>query len=104
MTNIQKFNEIIKLINEGAEGMRKVWVLYLIQQALNSNIMSTKAGEYIWHAKKGIDNLYNLGSSKKQVVKLFEAEFDKYQGDDDIENWYKDLLDELKTKGVKLEE
>lgn len=102
--NIKEFNRLVKLMDKGAEGMAGMWVEYLLQQALNSNIMSIKAGEYIWHSKKGIDNLHNLGSNKKAVLKLFLTEFNKYQGDNDTENWYKDLLVELKSKGIKLEE
>lgn len=104
LDNIKEFNKLNSLINEGAEGISKMWIMYLIQQALNTNIMSLKAGEYIWHSKKGIDNLYNLGSNVNSVHKLFLSEFNKYQGTDDVDNWYNELLKELKTKGVKLEE
>ena len=103
LNNIKQFNNIIKLIAKGAEGMNKLWIMYCLQQAVNTNVISISGGSYIWHSKKGIDNLHNLGTNQKTVLKLFYEEFQKFQGEDDeTENWYKDLLIELRSKGVKL--
>lgn len=104
MNNIQKFNEMVELINKGKEGVEKLWIKYVLKQALNFNLMSIKSGHYIWHSKKDIPNLFDLGSNELKVYKLFYDEFIKYGQKDVIENHYKDLLDELSSKGVKLNE
>lgn len=104
LKNIEEFNKLNKLVTEGKEGMQKLWIKYLLKQAVNSHVMSLKSGHFIWHSKKGIDNLFDLGSNEQKVWKLFYDEFIKYAEEDVAENHYKDLLDELKYKGVKTEE
>jgi len=104
LKNIDKFNELYALIQQGKEGLEKLWIKYLIQQALNSHVMSVNSGHYIWHSKKDVSNLFDLGSNEKKVFKLFYDEFIKYGEEDIVENHYNDLLQELKTKGIKTEE
>ncbi len=104
MNNIQKFNEIITMLEEGRKGLEKLWIKYLLKQAVNVNVMGIKSGHYIWYSKKGIDNLFDLGSNEAKVYKLFYDEFIKYGEEDVVENIYKDLLEELKYKGVKTDE
>lgn len=104
LDNIEKFNKIVALIDEGEQGLNRLHIMYLIQQAVNTHLMSVKSGNYIWHSKKGIDNLYNLGSKYSAVVQLFQTEFDKYDPEEEGENWYASLIEELQTKSVKIEE
>lgn len=104
MDNIEKFNKIVALVDEGITGLNRLHIMYLIQQAINTHIMSVKSGNYVWHSKKGMDNLYNLGSKYSAIVQLFQTEFDKYDPEEGVENWYGSLIEELQTKNVKIEE
>jgi len=104
MNNIEKFNEIITMLAEGRKGLEKLWIKYLLKQAVNVNVMGIKSGHYLWYSKKGIDNLFDLGSNETKVYKLIYDEFIKYGEEDVVENLYKDLLEELKYKGVKTDE
>lgn len=104
MQNIKDFNRIIDLLNEGIEGKNKLYIEYLLKQATNNNVISLKNGRHIWHSKKGIENIYDLGTKRDKVLKLFYDEFIKFDEDINAENWYGELVEELKTKGIKLEE
>jgi len=104
MDNIEKFNQLIKLLDTGGEGLKKFYVMYLVKQAVNSNVMSVSSGQYIWHSKKGIDNLYQLGNNRKLIHKMFYDELNKYDPELDADNLYKDLAYELRNKGIRINE
>lgn len=102
--NIEKFNELIELVNKGVEGADKLHIMYLMRQAVNTNIFSVRNGSYIWHSKKGIENVYELGTKENSIIKFFQDEYNIYDPDNDQENWYGELINELKMKGVRITE
>lgn len=104
MDNIDKFNRYHNLLNGGREGVEKYDIMYLIQQAINTNVMSIREGHYVWHSKSGIPNVYKISTNLEKVVNFFLAEYGKYdEADENADNWYKELLTEVKNKGIKVE-
>jgi hypothetical protein len=104
LENIEKFNNITATLNDGTRGLDKLQVMYVLKQAVNSNAMSISSGEYLWHSKKGVQNLYNLGSRYDKILKLFMDEFEKYTINSEQDNLYGDLVAELKTRGIRIDE
>lgn len=102
MRNINAFMDIIGLL-DSREGIERLDVWYLIQQALNTNVLARRDNEYIWHSKAGTPDVYKLGSSFDGMLNFFLKEFREHNPDSDITNWYADLLDEVKSKGIQFE-
>lgn len=101
MENIDRFMKIINLF-QTREGLERLDIHYLIQQALNTNIFSKRDGVYIWHSKAGTPDVYELGTSFDQLINFFMKEYKEYNSDSDLSNWYKDLVDEVEAKGIEL--
>lgn len=100
--NIDKFVSIAGLLSS-VEGSIKLDVMYLIQQALNKNVISARDGNFIWHSKSDMVNLYKFTTYDK-LVNFFISEYKIFNPKDkDITNWYKELLDEVKIKDVWIE-
>lgn len=104
MNNIEKFNEFIDIVNTGAEGVEKLYLMYLIKQATDTNIIGTSGGSFTWYSKKGQDHVYDLGTSYSKLLKFFVDEELKYNRESPEGNWYHELIQELKTKGVQIDE
>ena len=102
MDNIDSFMRIINL-TETREGLEKLDIMYLVQQALNTNVIAHRDNEYVWHSKAGTPDVYKLGSSYDGLINFFFKEYKQYNPEGDITNWYKDLLDEVKSKGIEFE-
>jgi len=102
MDNIRKFMSTVKLM-ETREGNEKLDIMYLCQQAINTNVIAHRDNQYIWHSKAGTPDVYKLGSSWDSLVNFFLKEYREYNPDGDVTNWYKDLLEEVKQKGIEFE-
>jgi hypothetical protein len=76
---------------------------YLLQQALNTGVFQIMAGKYYWPKKKHVKNLYNLGSNEMAILKTLHEQFDIYEPDTDLDNIYSDLIEELKSKDVRID-
>jgi len=101
MDNIERFMKVMKLF-ETREGLERLDIHYLIQQALNTNVISHRDGVYVWHSKAGTPDVYELGSSFNSLVNFFLKEYKEYNSDSDLTNWYKDLTEEVSSKGIEL--
>jgi len=100
---IDKFLTIYGL-TDSVEGTIKLNIMYLIQSALNTVVMSIRDGNYIWHSKSDVPNVYKFNNYEK-MLSFFITEYKQYNSKDkSISNWYKELLDEVRTKDVWLEE
>lgn len=102
MENIDSFMKVINLM-ETREGMERLDIMYLVQQALNTNVIAHRDNEYIWHSKAGTPDVYKLGSSYDGLINFFFKEYKTFNPDSDVTNWYRDLLDEVKSKGIEFE-
>ena len=103
MSNIESFNRVTKLL-DSATTKDIMWIEYVLQQAVNNNVLRLNAGHYIWPAKKGIQNVYDLGTKKDSVIKFFLEQYNMYVLDEDADNYYKDIIRQLSNAGVKLSE
>lgn len=101
MENIQKFMKLYDLFTTGSD---RFHVMYLIQQAINTNIIKISDGYYVWHSKAATPNMYKHTDYDK-FVSLIQQEFNTYNPDDrTINNWYKDLFEEVQSKGAWIEQ
>lgn len=98
LKNIEKFNTLMHMINNNE--YERYDVQYLVQQALNHNIIGHRDNTYIWHSKAANQDVYNLGTSFEKLVNFFYNEYITYNEESDISNWYKDLFHELQDQNV----
>jgi hypothetical protein len=98
--NVEKFNRLLKLLDD-KEGRERFNIMYLVQQAINTNIIGIKDGYYIWYSKAGTPNIYKHSNYDK-FVSLLVAEF-KNANDESVTNWYNDLYNEVKSKNIWVE-
>lgn len=100
MSNIEQFSKIIKML-ESKEGRERFAIMYLVQQAVNTNVIGIKDGYYIWYSKSGTPNVYKHSDYNK-LVSLLITEF-KTSSDKTVTNWYNDLYQEVLEKGIRFE-
>jgi len=99
--NLSKFIDLYTLYQEDTDRFN---IRYLIQQAINTNVMKISDGYYVWHSKSGTPNMYKHTDYNK-LVSLLQQEFKNYNPDDrTITNWYRDLFEEVQSKGAWLEQ
>lgn len=80
----------------------RLYIQYLIKQALNTGVFMTSGTRHImWPNKRGMDNLYDLGTNTRKIEQMFFEQLELYDPGIDAENWYNDLVTELKLKGVR---
>jgi hypothetical protein len=80
----------------------RVYIKYLVEQAVKNYVILMDGGKYIWRSQKGIDNLYSLGIKGHTVENLFLQEYEQYDPKDpNPDNAYVKLINELKGFGVK---
>lgn len=74
----------------------------MMVKAMDVNTMGIQDGYYTWYSKRGIDNVYKLGTDLNKVIKFFGDEYEKYSPDEKGTNWFGELQDELVKKNVRL--
>lgn len=100
--NIRRFNDLFELYSNKSE-KKRFYIKYLIQQALNTQVMSVTEGYYTWHTKRSIPSVYKISTDPVKVENFFLNELNKYTPDSDETNWYDELVNELAFKGVKID-
>jgi hypothetical protein len=100
--NIERFNEIIEM-TKSVEGLVRFNVQYLVQQAINTNVIAKRDNTFVWHSKAGTPDVYDLGSSFEKIINFFVKEYNTFNEDSDVTNWYKDLFEEVKSKQIWFE-
>jgi hypothetical protein len=87
------------------EGADKVMVYYTIQQAINTGVISYRNNEYFWLSKSGTPDMYDLGNSFETISNFYLKEMNTPvpKGNKTNTNYYKELVDEIKAKGIKFE-
>lgn len=102
MENIDKFLKLINMLKE-KEAKERLDIMYLIQQAVNTKVMDIKNGYYIWNSKRGVPNMEKHNNYDK-LVSLLQNESKVWNPKDpSVTNWYGDLYNEVKDKGIWLE-
>lgn len=99
--NSRKFLELIAMIKDKKQSER-FYVRYLLQQAINSNILDLRDGYIFWHSKANTPNMGKHTDILK-LENLILSEMLIYNPQSDASNHYKDLLEECIKKGVRIE-
>jgi hypothetical protein len=100
--NIEKFMETLKMLKKKDQAGR-FEVTFLVRQALNTNTLGVRDGYYLWHSKVNEPAVYKFKSHPNLVNYLLQ-EYGKYNPKElSISNYYSDLLEEVKRKGVRIE-
>lgn len=101
LERIETFNKLYELLEKEPD---RVYVKYLVEQAIKNYVILLDGGKYIWRSQKGIDNLYSLGIKGHTVENLFLQEYELYDPKDpNPDNAYVKLINELKGFGVKIQ-
>lgn len=96
---IEEFEEKYETLKQDPD---RLYIQYLIKQALNTGVFRTSGDRHImWPNKKGMPNLFDLGTNMKKIEKMFFEQFTLYEPEIDADNWFKDLETELRIKGVR---
>jgi hypothetical protein len=101
MENINKFLKIFKML-KAKDDRQKFDILYLVQQGVNTNVLTVRDGYLIWNSKSGTPNMYKHTDYDK-FVNLILQEYLNYNEKENVTNWYKDLYEEVSSKGVWFE-
>jgi len=101
INNIETFNKYVGMLST-EEGRKRLLIEYMIVKAIDVNTMGIQDGYYTWFSKRGIDNVFKLGTDLNKVIKFFGDEYEKYSPDDKSTNWFGELAEELNKKGVRL--
>jgi len=99
---IEKFNTIYNLLTKEPD---RVYIKYLVEQAVKNHVILLDGGKYIWKSQRGIDNFYDLGVKTTSVENLFLREYEIFDAKDaNPDNAYYKLTQELRGYGVKVKE
>ena len=82
-----------------AEESYKIDIEYLIQQALNGNVITARDGRYTWHSQIQDPNVGEFTSSLT-FKNFMLSEYENYSEKSESQNWYKVLFDEVKSKNI----
>lgn len=98
--NIEKFNFLYSLFKDNKE---RYHLEYVIQEAINTNVMSINNGYIFWHSMLNNPTLYKW-DKKEKLIEYLSVELEKYNPKEkDMENAYQNLITELSNKGIKVE-
>lgn len=100
---IMKFNDSYELLKDNPD---RFYIRYLMKQALNSGVFLVSGARHLmWPNKKGYPNLYDLGTNYQKVENMFLEQYKLFEPmdnpDQEPENWYRDLENDLKMRGIK---
>lgn len=99
---MEKFNTVYNLLTKEPD---RVYIKYLVEQAVKNHVILMDGGKYIWKSQRGIDNYYDLGIKTTSVENLFLREYEVFDAKDvNPDNAYYKLSQELKGYGVKIKE
>jgi len=100
--NCNKFLAKIEQIST-REGLDKFEIEYLIQQSVNTSVVTTRDGYLFWNSKSAVPNV-SKWTDYDRMVNFFLKEKITYNPEDkDKTNWYGELLEEVKDKGIRIE-
>ena len=102
MENIDKFTKLIEMLKE-KESRERFDIMYLVQQAINTGVITLRNGYYTWHSKSGVPNMYKHNNYDK-FISLLQTESKVWNSEETtVTNWYGDLYNEVKQKGIWIE-
>lgn len=99
-TQEERCDQFLSLFKDFKNSKDRVYIRYLLKQAVFNGIMNVQGGIYYWRSKKGIDHLYNLGTDIDRIENTFLNEHEKFDEDLPEANLFADLRDELISRKV----
>lgn len=99
--NIEQFNNLLDLLNS-KETQPRFEILYLLQQAKNTGLVSQSNGVTWWVSRRDTDK-YKWDSFEKLTNFLVQEYATYLPGEEEQTNYYKILVDELKAKNIRME-
>ena len=99
--NIEKFLNIVELSKNKNEKAR-FEIKYLIQQAFNTDIFTSRDG-YIWWLSKASTPNMGKHADLQKLENILLTEYLAFNPEADVTNWYSELLKELIAKKVRIE-
>lgn len=101
LSNGERLTKLVERMSV-AEESYKIDIEYLIQQALNSNVITARDGRFTWHSQIQDPNVGEFTSSLT-FKNFMLSEYEKYSPKSKSQNWYKILFDEVKSKNIWVE-
>lgn len=102
LDNIEKFNKLHGMLSD-REDKKRFYIMYIVQQALNTGVIGVRDGFYIWYSKSAQDNIYKH-NTYDALISTIQREYSNYNPQDTtVANWYKDLYEEVQSKGGWIE-
>ncbi len=101
LSNSERITALVERMSI-AEESYKIDIEYLIQQALNSNVITARDGRYTWHSQIQDPNVGEFTSSLT-FKNFILSEYQNYSEKSESQNWYKVLFDEVKSKNIWVE-
>lgn len=102
LQNAERFIDVIDMLGS-KEGSTRFKVMYVLQQAMNEGIMSARDGFFVWHSKADHPNVYKFNAWEKLVNFMLNEMRTYNPKEENITNYYKDLVAELDHRKVRLE-
>lgn len=102
MKNIDKFLEVIDLL-KSPETKDLFEVKYLVGQGYINGVLGRRDGYTFWYSKSNEPSKYKW-TSDTAFINFILTEYNTYNPDEQGQNWYIDLLNEVKAKGARIEQ
>jgi hypothetical protein len=98
----ERINKFIELFDLLVRDKDRLYVKYLVKQAINERVIVLQGGQHLWPSQKGIDNFYRLGTSLSRIENNMFNDMEAYDPDvSNEENMYYRFVEDLKNKNVK---
>ena len=101
MKNVEKFMEVTDLLRS-SETKALFECKYLVAQGLVNGVLGIRDGNLYWYSKSNDFTKYKW-SSEQAFVSFLVTEFNTYNPDETVQNFYQDLFNEVKNKGAWVE-
>ena len=100
--NCNKFLQKVEQLSS-REGLEKFETEYLIQQAINTNVITSRDGYLYWNSKGSIPNVSKWSDYERLVNFFVKEKVTQNSKDAEKTNWFTELYNEVKEKGIRLE-
>jgi hypothetical protein len=100
--NCNKFLAKVEQVST-REGLDKFETEYLIQQAINTNVFTSRDGYIFWNSKTGVPNVSKWSDFERMVNFFVKEKITFDPKDKEKTNWYGELFEEVKEKGIRME-
>lgn len=101
MRNIDKFMEVTDLLRS-IETKAYFECKYLVAQGLANGVLGIRDGSLFWYSKS-LDSTKYKWTSEDKFISFLVTEYNTYNPDESMQNYYQDLVAEVKSKGAWIE-